>query len=89
MARSLEEMLRALNVKNASAVVFGKLPNGNSSANREALIFPTGDTFGAFSDSGSIAISFQECAILQAAGAKDGSPTSFSSSNARDLSASK
>jgi hypothetical protein len=71
-------MLEVLNVTDASAVVFGKLPNGNSTANREALIFPTGDTFGAFSEHGSIAISFQECATLQAAGAKDVRPTSFS-----------
>jgi hypothetical protein len=70
-------LLQELNVADASAVLFGKLPSGGSSSNGEALVFPSGDTFAAFSDHGSITISFQECAILQAAGAKDGRPTAF------------
>ncbi len=76
-------MLELLDVADASEIIFGKLPSGDSAANREALVFPTGDTFGAFSEHGSIAISFQECAILQAAGAKDGRPTSFSIDDAQ------
>jgi hypothetical protein len=70
-------MLQALEVSDASAVVFGKLATADSRGKREALVFPTGDVFGAFSEHGSIAISFQECAILQAAGAQDERPTSF------------
>jgi hypothetical protein len=83
VSRTLKELLQALNVTDASAVVFGKLPTRGPSTNEEALVFPSGDTFAAFSEHGSIPISFQECALLQAAGAKDGRPTAFSIDDAQ------
>ena len=70
--RSLEELLVALDVTEASAVLFGVLP----ATTRETTVKPppVADVYAAFSEHKSIVVSLEECLVLRTAGAKDGRP---------------
>jgi len=71
--RSLDELLQALGVADASAVLFGRLPVTSPETTTQPP--PARDSYAAFSESQSISVTLEECLLLRVAGARDGRPT--------------
>jgi len=72
-SRTLEELLLALKVSDASAVIFGKLPVVSKDTPRTPV--PATQTYAAFSDHEKLEVTLEECLILRAAGARDARPS--------------